>query len=91
LGVSVVFGRLFLGMLPRVERRVEPKELVKFVKKCKDENARERAVAIILLLAGFSEKDVARMLGRSDRTVRNWLAKWNESGFEGLLEKRGDE
>ncbi len=90
MGVSVCLWLSVLGRLPSVKRHVEPKELVRFMKTCKDENARERALAIILLMAGHSEKEVAGMLNRNERTVRNWLAKWNESGFEGLLEKRGD-
>lgn len=75
---------------PVIERPVDTKELVNFMKSCDDKNARERAVAIILLAAGHSEKEVANMLGRSERTIRNWLAKWNGHGFDGLLEKRGD-
>jgi len=73
-----------------IKRPVDTKELVRFMKSCDDKNARERAVAIILLAAGHSEKEVADMLGRNERTIRNWLAKWNEHGLDGLLEKRGD-
>ena len=59
------------------------------MKSCDAKNARERAVAIILLAAGHSKKEAADMLGRNERTIRNWLAKWNRHGLDGLLEKRG--
>lgn len=89
LRVLVCFGLVVLGRSPLVERPVDTRELVRFMKSCDDENARERAVAIILLAAGHSEKEVADMLGRSERTIRSWLAKWNKYGLNGLLEKRG--
>jgi len=44
----------------------------------------ERQSAIHLLRAGKSVKDVATSLGRSDRWVRKWWARFQAEGWEGL-------
>ena len=50
-----------------------------------------KAYAILLLSRGYSEKEVARILGVTDRTVRNWLNSWNSEGVDGLRRKKGVE
>jgi len=89
LGFLDVFGLSLLARSPDIKRRVKTKELIQFMKTCEDKNACERAIAITLLIVGFSEKEVADMLDRNERTVRNWLTKWNEFSFDGLLKKGG--
>jgi len=47
----------------------------------------ERQGAIHLLRAGQSVKEVARALGRSERWVRKWRARYEAEGWEGLEDR----
>lgn len=44
----------------------------------------EREQAIHLLRSGYSVKEVAEILGRTEQWVRKWRKRYEESGWEGL-------
>jgi transposase len=49
----------------------------------------QRLLFIRMLIKDFSIKDATYILNVSERTGRNWLKKYNESGFEGLIPNFG--
>ena len=46
-----------------------------------------RFQAMELLLAGYSEEEVARISDRDERTIRRWLDLFNAGGIDGLALK----
>jgi putative transposase len=50
----------------------------------KDARVKERALAILRLYNGTTEEETARSVARCEKSVRNWLKRWNERGYEGL-------
>jgi putative transposase len=50
----------------------------------KDARVKERALAILQLYDGKVETDVARSMARCEKSVRNWLRRWNANGYDGL-------
>ena len=75
---------------PVIKRILTEKEYVRILREEEKEVA-IKAYAILLLSRGYSEKEVARILGVTDRTVRNWLNSWNSEGVDGLRRKKGVE
>jgi len=73
-----------------IKRILTEKEYVRILREEEKEVA-IKAYAILLLSRGYSEKEVARILGVTDRTVRNWLNSWNSEGVDGLRRKKGVE
>ena len=47
-----------------------------------------RYLALKLLSQGYFHKEVSRILGVSDATLRDWVTIYNQGGLEGLREKR---
>jgi len=70
-----------------IKRILTEKEYVRILREEEKEVA-IKAYAILLLSRGYSEKEVARILGVTDRTVRNWLNSWNSEGVDGLRRKK---
>jgi transposase len=67
-------------------RHVPWDELEARCKREKNARVKERALAVLQLYDGRKEADVARSLGRSEKSVRNWLRRWNErGGYDGLV------
>ena len=56
-------------------------------RKEKDSTIKERLLAILLLYDGKSIYEVAKIIRRSERTIKEWLKRWNERGYEGILPK----
>ncbi|MCD6164630.1 MAG: helix-turn-helix domain-containing protein [Candidatus Odinarchaeota archaeon] len=73
-----------------IKRILTEKEYVRILREEEKEVA-IKAYAILLLSRGYREKEVARILGVTDRTVRNWLNSWNSEGVDGLRRKKGVE
>jgi transposase len=67
-------------------RHISRDELEARCRREKDARVKERALAMLQLYDGRREADVARSLGRSEKSVRNWLRRWNEGrGYDGLV------
>ena len=45
--------------------------------------------AIILALRGWIARDIAEALGKSERTIQQWVIDFNRDGVDGLLDRRG--
>jgi len=51
-----------------------------------------RLHGVLLACSGMSSYDIAALLGQSPRTVQNWIHRFQDNGFAGLLEgERGRE
>ena len=69
-----------------------PKEFASILSRKGEDKVKLKAYAIYLVSQGETIKDVAKILGKSDKTIRSWIKAWNEKGDEGLKdEKRGEE
>ena len=79
-----------LSRRPVVDRPLTDKEYVKILRE-EEKGVAVKAYAILLLSKGYSEKEVAKTLGVTDRTIRNWLNSWNREGVNGLRRKKGAE
>jgi len=50
--------------------------------------AHNRLRAMIALIQGFAPRSVAVIFGVTVRTVQRWVARFNESGIDGLIDKK---
>ncbi len=66
-------------------RHISRDELEARCRREKDARVKERALTMLQLYDGRKEVDVARSVGRSEKSVRNWLRRWNEKGYDGLV------
>ena len=48
----------------------------------------QRLMIMLALIQGFSADQVARLYGKTRRTIRNHLRRFNEQGIDGLIEKK---
>ncbi|MHC1581905.1 MAG: helix-turn-helix domain-containing protein [Candidatus Syntropharchaeia archaeon] len=67
-------------------------ELEERYRKERDLRVKERLLAILLLYDGKNIYEVAEIIRRSGRRVKEWLKKWNREGYEGIMpetSKRG--
>ncbi len=61
-------------------------------RKERDPRVKERLLAILLLYDGKNIHEVAEIIRRSGRRVKEWLKRWNREGYEGIMpetSKRG--
>ena len=65
-------------------RHISREELESRCRKEKDARVKERALAILRLYDGTTEEETARSVARCEKSVRNWLTRWNERGYDGL-------
>lgn len=63
--------------------------LQRLAKKERDGRVRQRIQGVILARRGLTCFQVAGALGVSDRTARDWAARYNRDGFAGLQEQPG--
>ncbi len=70
---------------PYVIKHIEYKELEYRYKKEKNAAVKERLLAILLLYHGRHIYEVAEILKKCERTIKEWLSRWNRKGYEGLL------
>lgn len=50
----------------------------------KNPRVKERLLAILHIYDGKTIKDAAKAVGRCEKSIKNWLKRWNEKGYEGL-------
>ena len=72
------------------QKRPDPRwgsleEVEQMARREKHPAARFRLQAIRLLMAGRGTGDVAQALGVGEKSVRNWRARWDQGGREGLI------
>lgn len=65
-------------------RHISREELEARCRSEKDARVKERALAILRIYDGDTEEDAARSMARCEKSVRNWLKRWNERGYQGL-------
>jgi putative transposase len=65
-------------------RHISREDLESRCRKEKDARVKERALAILRLYDGTTEEETARSVARCEKSVRNWLKRWNEKGYDGL-------
>lgn len=65
-------------------RHMSRNDLESRCRKEKDGRVKERALAILRLYDGGTEEETARSVARCEKSVRNWLKRWNEKGYGGL-------
>jgi putative transposase len=65
-------------------RHMSREELEARCRKEKDARVKERALAILQVYDGITEEDAAKSVVRCDKSVRNWLKRWNGKGYDGL-------
>lgn len=53
--------------------------------KCKDSKIKIKLLAILLFIEGNPSLGVAKILHKSDSTVREWAHRYNENGVNGLI------
>jgi len=70
---------------PKVIKHLTKEELEEKYRKEKDSTIKERLLAILLLYDGKNIYEVAEIIRRSERTIKEWLKRWNERGYEGIL------
>jgi len=57
------------------------------LKKEKDPKVRDRIRMMILLKEGYKQKEVAKIMRTTERTVYTWKKRYEEDGIEGLKTK----
>jgi len=57
------------------------------LKKEKDPKVRDRIRMMILLKEGYKQKEVAKIMRTTERTVYTWKKRYKEEGIEGLKTK----
>ena len=55
---------------------------------CKDAKAARRILAIALILDGTDRKTAAENCGMDRQTLRDWVHRYNDTGIEGLSNRR---
>lgn len=58
--------------------------MLESMKATHDKRMYERYQTIYLYLQGYSKKDIAHMIGRSEKTVYNYVNAYKEKGVDGL-------
>ena len=65
-------------------RHMSREDLESRCRKERDGRVKERALAILQLYDGTTEEETARSVARCEKSIRNWLKRWNEKGYDGL-------
>jgi len=65
-------------------RHMSRDELEARCRKEKDARVKERALAILRVYNGKIIEEAAESVSRCEKSVRNWLKRWNEKGYDGL-------
>ncbi len=82
------FKLLFMTRTPsmKVEKWITVEELKKRIKKKeKDVKVLNRLHFMNYLYSGFSVPEASEKLGITKVTGYNWLERWNEDGYEGII------
>jgi len=78
-----------MGRKPKVTRHIPKEELENLYKTEKDIRVKERLLVIRLLYDKKNIYEIAEIIKKSDRTIKDWLSRWNKSGYEGLIPVKG--
>ncbi len=78
-----------MGRKPKVIKHISKEELEDLYRKEKDPRIKERLLAIIHLYEKKNIYEVQDILKKSDRTIKDWLSRWNNKGYEGLIPAKG--
>ena len=62
-------------------------EIEELMRKQREKRNYERLLAIRMLMNGMKPDDVAEEINRSRATIYNWVALWNQNGWESLKYK----
>jgi transposase len=78
---------IFIGMSrkPAITKHLPKSELDKLYRAEDNVRIKERLLAIIHLYEGKNIYVVADILKRSEKTIYNWLSRWNKHGYNGLI------
>jgi transposase len=76
------------GIEPEI-RQTDAKSLKELIKQERDPKLVRRLNAIRLLMLGYSQKEVAKIIGVSRQIILIWVRKWNQGGREELVSKSG--
>jgi transposase len=74
-----------MGRKPIVTRHITKEELGKLYKAETNLRIKERLLVIVHLYEGKNVYEVADIVKRSERTIKDWLSRWNKQGYEGLI------
>lgn len=59
--------------------------MLESMKATNDKRMYERYQTIYLYLQGYSKKEIANMIGRSEKTIYNYVNAYEEKGIDGLI------
>lgn len=74
---------------PHVSKHIPEDELERMYRLETNSRLKERLLAIILLYDGMNIYEVSAILRRCDRTIKEWLSRWNKNGYLGLVPGKG--
>ena len=74
---------------PKVLKHIPEDELERMYRFETNSRLKERLLAIILLYDGKNIYEVSAILRRCDRTIKEWLSRWNKNGYLGLVPEKG--
>jgi transposase len=63
----------------------EIETLLASMKTTKDKRMYERYQTIYFYLQGYSKKEITKMIGRSEKTIYNYVNAYEEKGVDGLI------
>lgn len=63
--------------------------LQRICKESKKHHVRQRAHCILLSYQRFEVADLARIFGKTERTIYTWLDSWETQHFAGLYDEKG--
>ncbi len=70
---------------PEITKHMPKLELDNIYRAESNIRIKERLLAIVHLYEGKNIYVVADILKRSEKTIYNWLSRWNEEGYDGLI------
>ncbi len=69
--------------------RLQIKLLHRIHKESKRHHVRQRAQCILLSYQGYQVNELAKIFGKTQRTIYTWLNQWEARHFAGLYDKKG--
>jgi DNA-binding NarL/FixJ family response regulator len=72
-----------MGRKPVIVRHISKEELIKLYKIENNSRIKERLLAIIHLYEGKNVYEIANILKRCERTIKEWSSRWNKKGYDG--------
>lgn len=68
-----------------IVNRMTKEKLERRYKEEKNPRMKERLLAILMIYDGKKVSEIPSLIRRSRRTVHEWLRRWNECGYDGLV------